>query len=137
MVPSAKSNERQAQPLPTEEKKRIFIYSPDLNFCFSLSMLFQDRYSVVTTTNHAMIESCDGTHAPHLVIVDAVPSESLLEKIAGLKKRQPTIPVISLYVYSDRAKELEQRLRNQVDALYYKPIDVNDLSSRIAELLPA
>ncbi|HEX9656564.1 MAG TPA: hypothetical protein VGB89_06595 [Bacteroidota bacterium] len=137
MVPSTKSNERQAQPSTTEEKKRIFIYSPDLNFCFSLSMLFQDRYSVVTTTNPGMIESCDGTHAPHLVIVDAVPSESLLEKIAGLKKRQPNIPIISLYVYSERAKELEERLRSHVDALYYKPIDVNDLSSRIAELLPA
>jgi response regulator RpfG family c-di-GMP phosphodiesterase len=69
--------------------------------------------------------------------VDAVPSESLLEKIAGLKKRQPNIPIISLYVYSERAKELEERLRSHVDALYYKPIDVNDLSSRIAELLPA
>ncbi len=137
MVPSAKSNERQAQPSPTEEKKRIFIYSPDLNFCFSLSMLFQDRYSVVTTTNPAMIESCDDTHAPHLVIVDAVPSESLLEKIAGLKRRQANIPIISLFVYSERAKELENQLRSHVDALYYKPIDVNDLSSRVAELLPA
>ena len=40
-----------------ETKRTILIYSPDLNFCFSLSMLFQDRYSVVTTTNPGMLET--------------------------------------------------------------------------------
>jgi hypothetical protein len=39
-----------------DHKKTILLYSPDLNFCFSLSMLFQDRFNVITTTNLGMLD---------------------------------------------------------------------------------
>jgi len=61
-----------------EPKRSILIYSPDLNFCFSLSMLFQDRYNVITTTNPECLETFADHYAADLVIVDAVPSEKMI-----------------------------------------------------------
>ena len=64
-----------------ETKKTILIYSPDLNFCFSLSMLFQDRYNVITTTNPSMLETFVTHSAANLLIMDASPSEKMLERL--------------------------------------------------------
>jgi hypothetical protein len=83
-----------------ENKKSIIIYSPDLNFCFSLSMVFQDRYNVITTTNMGMLEKFVAIYSADLVIVDAVPSEMLIKRIDGLKGSKLDLPIIILYVYN-------------------------------------
>lgn len=116
-------------------KRTILIYSPDLNFCFSLSMLFQDRYNVVTTTNAGMLETSVEHYAADLVIVDAVPSEKMLERLETVKKRNDRLPVIMLYVYSPRDAALDAAIRQRVDSVIYKPFDIADMAKRIAELL--
>lgn len=119
-----------------EAKKTILIYSPDLNFCFSLSMLFQDRYNVITTTNPGMLETFVGEYAADLVVVDAVPSEKLIERLDGLKALNKCLPIIMIYVYSQKEIILDSTIRRHVDSVFYKPFDVGDMSKRIAELLP-
>jgi len=72
-VPAEASKGKQIQPLVSEEdgsKKTILIYSPDLNFCFSLSMLFQNRYNVSTTTNLGMLETFLANYSADLVMID-------------------------------------------------------------------
>lgn len=119
-----------------ETKKTILIYSPDLNFCFSLSMLFQDRYNVITTTNPGMLETFVGEYAADLVVVDAVPSEKMIERLDGLKALNNCLPIIMIYVYSQKEIMLDSTIRRHVDSVFYKPFDVADMSKRIAELLP-
>ncbi len=118
-----------------EKKKTILIYSPDLNFCFSLSMLFQDRYTVVTTTNPGMLEAFVGNYSADLVIVDAVPTERMIERLNSLKGLNRNLPIIMLYVYNSRDVGLDKIAREQVDSVFYKPFEVGVVSKRIEELL--
>jgi DNA-binding NtrC family response regulator len=119
-----------------ESKKTILIYSPDLNFCFSLSILFQDRFSVITTTNADMLETFVAHYSAHLVIVDAVPSDEIIEKLDALKRLNKGLPIIVLYVYSPKEVQLDRMIRSHVDSVFYKPFDVTAVSKRIEELLP-
>lgn len=123
-------------PTVDEEKKTILIYSPDLNFCFSLSMLFQNRYNVITTTDATMLEKFVANYAANLVIVDAAPTEKMLERLQKVKASNPTVPIIMLYVYSPKEEQLDRAARQNVDSVFYKPFDLPAMSKRISELLP-
>jgi DNA-binding NtrC family response regulator len=118
-----------------EVKKTILIYSPDLNFCFSLSMLFQDRYNVVTTTNPGMLGKFAADYSPALAVIDAVPSETIITRLGAFKSLDRRLPVIMLYVYNAKDMALDKSIRDHVDAVFYKPFDVALLSKRIEELL--
>jgi response regulator RpfG family c-di-GMP phosphodiesterase len=119
-----------------ESKKAILIYSPDLNFCFSLSMLFQDRFNVITTTNPGTLKTFVEHYSADLVIVDAVSSSAIIEKVNDLKELDRNLPIIALYVYSPKEIQLDKAIRDRVDSVFYNPFDVNIVSKRIDELLP-
>ena len=120
-----------------EEKKTILIYSPDLNFCFSLSMLFQDRYNVITTTNIGMLDKLVADHSANLVMVDAVPTEKLIERLDSIKGLNQHLPIILLYVYSSKDMAMDRVIRGHVDTVFYKPFEIAPVSKRIEELLSA
>lgn len=120
---------------PGDQKKTILLYSPDLNFCFSLSMLFQDRYNVITTTNLGMLDKLVADYAANLVVVDAVPSEKLIERVAALRVLKKDLPIIMLYVYSAKDVNLDRTIREHVDSVFYKPFEIVPVSKRIEELL--
>lgn len=126
---------KSAQSEGGESKKTILLYSPDLNFCFSLSMLFQDRYNVITTTNPGMLDKLVADYSADLVLVDAVPSEKLIERLGALRKLVKRLPTILLYVYNARDVELDKAIRAHVDAVFYKPFEIAPVSRRIEELL--
>lgn len=138
MPPSAEVREEPTgSPRSAETGKRtILIYSPDLNFCFSLSMLFQDRYTVVTTTNPGLLENFVEHYAADLVVVDALPTEKMIERLQGLRSRGRRPPILMLYVCGPRDTALDALARRHVDSVMYKPFDVADMARRIAELLP-
>ncbi|MDL1894553.1 hypothetical protein FBQ87_16945 [Sphingobacteriales bacterium CHB3] len=119
-----------------EKKKTILIYSPDLNFCFSLSMLFQDRYNVITTTSSSMLEELVTHYAASLLIVDASPTEKLIRLLHHVKELNTDLPIIMVYVYSTKDSGLDAIARNEVDSVFYKPFDLSAMSKRINELLP-
>lgn len=118
-----------------QRKKTIVIYSPDLNFGFSLTMLLQDRYNVITTTNPGTLRSLAGDHDADLVLMDAVPSGQIIERIDALKAQNKHMPVILLYVFDQRSSDFDRKIRNHVDAVFYKPLDISAVSARIQELL--
>ncbi len=120
-----------------EGKKTILIYSPDLNFCFSLSMLFQDRYNVITTTNVGMLHSFVSHYSANLLIMDAAPSEKIIDHVHAIKDFNKRLPIIMLYVYSPKEASLDSRIRQEIDSVFYKPFDLAAVSKRIDELLPA
>ncbi len=117
-------------------KKTVLIFSPDLNFSFSLSMVFQDRYHVVTTSNSAMIESFASTYGADIAIVDATPTDSLLRQIDAMKKLRPRLTVIMTYVYDARDVRLDTCVRAHVDAVLYKPFEADAVLSQVERLLP-
>ncbi|MBI5473886.1 MAG: hypothetical protein HY961_16230 [Ignavibacteriae bacterium] len=131
--PNSTENEVQTM---DDRKNTILIYSPDLNFCFSLSMLFQDRYNVITTTNSSMLDSFVAHYSANLLIVDAAPSEKMLSRVHALKELNRRLPIIMLYVFNPKEAPLDRAVRKEVDAVFYKPFDLAAVSKRINELLP-
>jgi DNA-binding NarL/FixJ family response regulator len=111
------------------------IISPDLNLCFSLSSLFQDRYHAVTTTNIATFEKLATCFGADLAIVDEIPSDCLVKRLEVLGAGRPKIPIIVLYVYSGRDVALDRAIRSQVDSVFYKPVEISVVSKRIDEIL--
>ena len=137
-VPAEASKGKQVQSLATEEdgaKKTILIYSPDLNFCFSLSMLFQNRYNVSTTTNLGMLETFLANYSADLVLIDAFPSGKIIQTLEGLKELKRHLPIIMLYVYNSKEVGMDKAIRGHVDSVFYKPFDIGAVSKRIEELL--
>lgn len=120
-----------------EQKKTIVIYSPDLNFCDSLSMLFQDRYNVATTTNLEMLENSVSACSADLVLVDAGPSQRMLRHIEEMKGGHPCLPIIMLYVYNAKDVALDKAIRDEVDSVFYKPFEIGTVSQRVDDLLKA
>jgi DNA-binding response OmpR family regulator len=118
-----------------DQKKTILLYSPDLNFCFSLSMLFQDRYNVITTTNLGMLDKLVADYSANLVLVDAVPSGKLIERLAALRGLNKELPIILLYVYNAKDVDMDRSIRGHVDSIFYKPFEILPVSKRIEELL--
>ena len=119
------------------ERKTILIFSPDLNLCFSLSSLFQDRYHAVTTTNIATFERLATCFGADLAIVDEVPSDFLIGRLDALGAGCPKIPVIMLYVYNNKDVALDRAIRGRVDSVFYKPVEISVVSKRIDEILTA
>jgi CheY-like chemotaxis protein len=127
---------RAAEKHENEERKTILIVSPDSNFCLSLSMLFGDRYRVVTAPGISVLqEECEEPKAVDLVLVDEVPSRRLVERIDSCRQLHPALPIIMLYVYSPKDMELDSELRRTANAVYYKPFEIGTVSRRVDDFL--
>lgn len=118
-----------------QSKRTILIYSPDMNFCFSLSSLFQDRYNVITSTDPELLDSDRTVSSADLVIIDEEPSEKMIERVKKIRKQRKGLPVIMLYVYTPRGTEMDQAVKNHVNVVFYKPLNVRDVSHSIEELI--
>lgn len=116
-------------------KQTILIYSPDMNFCFSLSSLFQDRYNVITSTDPELLNSDRTVSSANLVIIDEEPSEKMIERVKQLRKQSKDLPVMMLYVYTPRGTEMDQAVKEHVNVVFYKPLNVRDVSHSIEELI--
>ena len=116
-------------------KRTILIYSPDMNFCFSLSSLFQDRYNVITTTDPDLLSLLAGIRSASLVMIDDEPSGRMIERLRELRTISPGVPVMMLYVYGPRGGEMDQAVRDHVNAVFYKPMNVHEVSRSIEDLI--
>ena len=98
-------------------------------------MLFQDRYNVITTTSIGSLDKFVADYSADLVLIDAVPSDKLQQRVEALKQVKSDLPIIMLYVYNGKDVQLDQTLRKQVAAVFYKPFEVAAVSQKIQELL--
>lgn len=111
--------------------RNILFFSPDLNFCASLLMFFNDKYTVTTTTSLETFENILQNSNFDLLVIDSEPTpkvNSLCKKISAFEKHTP---IILTYVYTIKYKETEQELKKIVDAVFYKPIDMAEVSQKI------
>lgn len=117
-------------------KKGILIYSQDPDFCISLTLLFQEEYEVSSTTLLSEVAKKIGSRQVDLLVADSSSSlREIYREIEEIKKREPSFPVVLLYVYRFENKDLESNLRRFVNALFYKPIDITQLTDTVHSLL--
>lgn len=115
--------------------KNVVIYSPDFSLCYSLLMYLQTQYKVVATTDMEVVSSLVCNGSADLVIMDTEPNENVLSKCEQFKKCKSEVPLILTYVFNNRVKEPEGKIKKFVNEIFYKPFDLNEISSRIPALL--
>lgn len=131
-----KSNVNDIPAMGTAETlKLIVLYSSDPDFCLSFTMLFQDRYRIVTVSNLDMLNLVVEERSPDLVIADAVPNERVGSRFDAIKRLHPSLPIILFYVSRLENAALKEGFVNYVDAMFSKPIDLLQVTRRINELV--
>jgi DNA-binding response OmpR family regulator len=100
-------------------------------------MFLQTQYKVVATTDIEVVQSLICNKSADLVILDTEPSADVLVKCEQFKKCRSDVPVILTYVFNNKLKESESSIKKYINEIFYKPFDLNEISSRIPVLLPA
>jgi len=116
--------------------KNIVIYSPDFSLCYSLLMYLQTQYKVVATTDIEVVQSLICSRSADLVILDTEPNADIQKKCQKFKECRSEVPLILTYVFNNRIKESEGLIKKFVNEIFYKPFDLNEISSRIPFLIP-
>ncbi|MDT3697281.1 MAG: hypothetical protein ROY99_12935 [Ignavibacterium sp.] len=117
--------------------KNIVIYSPDFSLCYSLLLYLQTQYKVVTTTVLEVVSSLVCSNSADLVILDSEPNNEVIILCEQIKKCNGDLPLILTYVFNDKNLDRENEIKKFVNEIFYKPFDLNDISSKIPLLLPA
>lgn len=115
--------------------KKVVIYSPDFSLCYSLMMYLQTNYKVIATTDLDIVSDLVRNGNADLIIIDAEPEANLIKKCEDFKKFNTDIPLILTYVYSNKSQTNEKSLKQFVDEVFYKPFDLNEITSKIPVLL--
>ncbi len=115
--------------------KSILFFSPDLNLCASLLMYFGDKYSVTTTTNIDLIEPILEKLAFDLLVIDGEPDDQVVELCKKMQVQRPHFRVILTYVYTTKFKDREAAIKNYIEAVFYKPIDLYEVAQKIERLM--
>lgn len=116
--------------------KNVVIYSPDFSLCYSFLMYLQTQYKVVATTDLDVVSSLISSNSADLVIMDTEPTAEVQIKCEQFKKCRADVPLILTYVFNNKVKESENRIKRFVNEIFYKPFDLNEISLKIPSLLP-
>ncbi len=114
-----------------DEKRTLILFSPDMDFSASFSMLFQDKFKVITTTDAGILTSIIKLIKPQLLIIDAIPSASMKEWIQIYKKENPQMKIVLFYVSWYNQSDTDKKWVELVDATFCPPIDLNEVNKRI------
>lgn len=115
--------------------KSILFVSPDLSLCASLLMFFYDKYTVTTTTNFENIQKFIEANYFDLLVIDAEPNAKIGSICREVRESSPTIPIILTYVYTKSFREQDTKIRKITDAVFYKPVDLEEVSQAIQKML--
>ncbi len=115
--------------------KSILFYSPDLNLCASLLMFFNEKYAVTTTTDLSVLGNIFNSAHFDLLVIDSEPTDTIIDLCKTVRESHPGIPVISTYVYTNKFSDNEAELKSSVDIIFYKPIDLFEVSQKIDRMM--
>ncbi|MBA4251406.1 MAG: hypothetical protein C0442_06765 [Chlorobiaceae bacterium] len=117
--------------------QNILFYSPDLNLCASMLMYFSDKYSVTTTTDFDSLFTYSSSGKFDLVIIDSEPTSKIEIYCKELEGLSPATKILLLYVYTPKFADNETKIKSLVDGIFYKPLNLDDVTNKIHQLLYA
>ncbi len=129
------ADQRPVPPSRGEERQSIVLYSPDMDYCMSLRLLFQDRYNMITTTDASMVVTIVNAFQPDLVIIDALPTLRMRRRVELMKRNNAGLRVMIFCTQRISDQEVHEFLRISVDAVFSKPVDLVEITDRIHELV--
>jgi hypothetical protein len=122
-------------PAEGASRRTVLFYSPDIDFCVSMRLLFQDRYHVVTVSDPEMVVVAAREFQPYLMVVDSPPTKSMTGRFEQIKREFPKTQIISFYAPQfNRATESRSTFP-WVDAAFTKPIDLAEVTKHMSEMM--
>ncbi len=135
-MPGPTIRQPKMSPGRTVEKQRIVILSSDATLGLSLSLFLENVYRVSSTSEEEMVTKALESGMVDLLIIDiGLFDTGLLDLVGSVHAIQPDLPVIVMYVYQEKMRQLEDRLRTRVSMIFYKPVDLAQVSGEIRVLL--
>lgn len=118
-----------------DANKTVLLFSPDPDLCTSLTLLLQNRFKIMTTTQFEFVHKIVDTLKPHILIADLTPSEKLLDSIIRLKTDIPNLKLILFLDSWINYKKIESSLVKIADAIFYQPIDLIEINKKLDFLI--
>lgn len=119
-----------------DERKKVLVFSPDAALAKSLSLLLENQYEIACETQLDNLKGTIGDASPGLLLIDlfSFPSD-ILKEIDVLRTSRLKVPVIILRVYRQLNPEIEEKIKDLADFVFYKPFDVNAVADAVHKLL--
>lgn len=133
--PEEKPHKGRAGAEEGETIPRILLFSPDMDFCMSLRLLFQDRYRMSCTTDPDMLLTMVKTLQPELVIADCLPTQRMHERFRVIHSQNPDLRIIFFYFSPFGDRWFRDFIRNSGDVAFSKPIDLDEVTRTINTLV--
>ena len=115
--------------------KNIAVYSGDSNICLSLLIYLQNEYNVTTTTNFNILKDITNCIKFDLIIIDSEPTKSIETFCKETNEQHPCTPIVFTYVFKNNNKVIEKNLRKYTNSIFYKPVDLYEISKHLESLL--
>jgi DNA-binding response OmpR family regulator len=115
--------------------KRVIIFSDDFSLCYSLLVYLQNHYKLVVTTDLEFFTNVTFNSSTDIVFIDREPDPQLIRVCEKIKKYDSGVPIFLSYVFSKRVSQMEHKIREFVDDIFYKPFDLNEISAKLSTLL--
>ncbi len=117
--------------------KAIVMYSPDVDLCMSLTLYFQDKYVIVSTTDGNTLPALVEMYRPFLVIADALPTSWFLGLFDTWKEVYPGLRVMLFRVWRYEDRKREATIHKSIDHVIYKPIDIDSVARIVSGIVEA
>lgn len=115
--------------------KNILFHSTDFSLCYSFLIFLEDKFRVTTTTNLDKLQKIAESSEFEALIIDAEPSKKVENILLQVQKINPNLPIIMTYVFNPTLKDHESNIKKYTSAIFYKPYDINEVSSRLNILI--
>ena len=117
--------------------KKVLFYSPDFSLCYSLLIYLQDKFNVTSSTDFGVLKSLTDNTKFDLLIIDSEPSDNIEKLCSELKVSSPNLKIVLTYVYDNKIRDIEKRMKDCISAVFYKPFDLTDITSTLPDIIPA
>jgi DNA-binding NtrC family response regulator len=98
-------------------------------------MFLQNHYKVVATTSLDAVSAMIRNSSADLLILDSEPNETIERLLIEVKNINCETPIVLTYVYNSKLSVVENKIKPNVKEIFYKPFDLNEISTRIPNLL--
>ena len=116
-----------------QSRKTILIHSADRDLRSSLSILLQDRYSIVTSESLESLISQRQNTSISLLVIDLEKSiPELLDEFESRRFSRSNVPIIVLYAFRMARPEWEKKIRKLANQILYKPVQTDQILNAIA-----
>jgi DNA-binding response OmpR family regulator len=97
-------------------------------------MFLQDKYNITTTTDLEVIKSVSNNSSVDLVLMDTEPSLEVEVLCENIRSKNSKLPIILTYVYKKQFSEIDKKIREKVNSVFYKPYDLNEIAVKMSSL---